>query len=185
MMMIGMALLKAGVLTLETPARVLWAMVIGGYTVGLTVNIVETRWIIDHGFSATAFAQVSISYDLGRLAMATGHVGALLLFCRSGVFGWLRRSLAAVGRMALTNYLTHSLLALILFVGFGLFGTLARHQLYVIVFATWAVQLVLSPIWLRHYRFGPVEWLWRALTYGRAPEFRTRAVPGGALVAAE
>ena len=74
--------------------------------------------------------------------------------------------------MALTNYLTHSVVALIIFVFLGYWGALERHQLYYIVFAIWAVQLVISPIWLRHFHFGPVEWLWRYLTYGKAPPFR-------------
>jgi uncharacterized protein len=181
MMLIGMALLKGGVLTLEAPARLYWAMLIGGYAIGLVVNIAETRWI----FSATAFAQAAISYDLSRLAMTTGHLGALLLFCRSGALAWLRTGMAAVGRMALTNYLMHSVIALILFVGFGLFGTFARHQLYYIVLAIWVFQLVSSPIWLRHFRFGPIEWVWRGLTYGRAPPFRKRPPTVSRLAPAE
>ena len=172
MMVIGMALLKAGVLTLEAPARLYWAMMAGGYAIGLATNIYETRLIIDSGFTATAFARADITYDVGRLGMTAGHLGLLLLFCRSGLFGWFRRSMAAVGRMALTNYLTHSVMALVLFVLLGQFGRFARHELYYIVFAVWAFQLIVSPIWLRHFRFGPVEWLWRALTYGKAPAFR-------------
>jgi len=54
-----------------------------GYSVGLAVNFAETRWIIDHQFSAIAFAQANVSYDLGRLAMTIGHLGALLLFLSS------------------------------------------------------------------------------------------------------
>lgn len=185
MMVIGMALLKAGVLTLESSSRLYWAMLVCGYGVGFATNIYETRWIIDHGFTPEAFARAAVTYDLGRLSVAVGHVGAMLLFCRSGWFAWLRRSLAAVGRMALTNCLTHSLVALILFIGFGLFGKLARHELYYIVFAIWAVQLILSPIWLRHFRFGPVEWLWRALTYLKAPPFRRSSRASPELVPAE
>jgi uncharacterized protein len=165
MMLIGMALFKRGVLTLERPTWLYLAMVLLGYGIGLTVNILETRWVIGHGFSAIAFAQADISYDLGRLTMSVGHLGALLLFVRSGALGWLRRAFAAVGRMAVTNYLTHSLVCLILFTGFRLFGQLERHQLYYIVFAIWAAQLVISPLWLKYFRFGPVEWLWRSLTY--------------------
>ncbi|HYJ53741.1 MAG TPA: DUF418 domain-containing protein, partial [Allosphingosinicella sp.] len=123
-----------------------------------------------------SFAQAAVSYDLGRLGMAVGHLGALLLFARSGALGWLRRAFAAVGQMAVTNYLTHSLVGLTLFTGFGLFGQLERHQLYYVVLAIWAAQLVISPIWLRHFRFGPVEWLWRSLTYmQRQPMRRTAA----------
>ena len=69
--------------------------------------------------------------------------------------------------------------------GFGLYGHLARHQLYYVVFSIWAFQLVISPIWLAHYRFGPVEWLWRSLTYGQRQPMRrvARAGEGTPLIA--
>lgn len=168
-MLIGMALFRLGVLTLHRRTGVYVAMMLGGYAVGLTVNFLETSWIIGHQFSALAFAQAGITYDLGRLAMTAGHLGALLLFVRSSLLGWLRRSFAAVGRMAVTNYLTHSVVCLVLFVGLGWYGQLERHQLYYIVFAIWAAQLVISPLWLRVFRFGPIEWLWRWLTYLKRP----------------
>lgn len=175
MMLIGMALFRLGVLTLERPTRLYVAMAVLGYGIGITVNIFETRWVIDHHFSAISFAQSDISYDLGRLTTSVGHLGALLLFVRSGMLGWLRRALAAVGQMAVTNYLTHSLVCLILFTEFGLFGRLERYQLYYIVFALWAAQIVISPLWLRYFRFGPVEWLWRYLTYLERPPMRREA----------
>lgn len=176
MMMLGMALFRLGVLTLESRTRTYVAMTVGGYAVGLTVGITEAKWIMDHNFTALAYAQASISYDVSRLAMTIGHLGLLMLFLRWGFLPFVRRSMAAVGRMALTNYLTHSVVALVVFVLLGRFGALERHQLYYIVLAVWAVQFVLSPIWLKHYHFGPVEWLWRYLTYGEAPPFR-KAVP--------
>ena len=186
MMLIGMALYRLGVLTLERPLRLYVYMVVAGYGIGLIVNYLETRWILDHRFSAVAFAQTNVTYDLGRLAMTIGHLGALLLFVRLGALPWLRRSLAAVGQMAVTNYLTHSVVCSFIFIGLGYYGQLERHQLYYIVFTIWAVQLVVSPIWLRHYRFGPVEWLWRYLTYMKRPPMRHTAVPvtAGAVAAA-
>ena len=171
MMMLGMALFKLGVLTLEVRTRTYLAMVVGGYAIGLTGNILEAKWIMDHGFTALAYAQASISYDVSRLTMTMGHLGLLMLFLKSGALPFVRRSMAAVGRMALTNYLTHSVVALIIFVFLGWWGALERHQLYYIVAAVWAVQFVASPIWLNHFHFGPVEWLWRYLTYGAKPEF--------------
>jgi uncharacterized protein len=179
MMIIGMALFKYGVLTLDRPKRLYVAMMLIGYGIGLAVNIAETRWIIDHKFSFVSFAQAGATYDVGRLAMTIGHLGALLLFVRSGALPWFRHALASVGQMAFTNYLAHSVVALVLFVFLGFYGQLERHQLYYIVFAVWAVQLVASPIWLKHYRFGPLEWLWRYLTYGKRPPFR-REVPAPA-----
>jgi len=175
MMLIGMALFRLGVLTLERPARLYWAMLIAGYGVGIAVNVVETRWVIDHRFSAIAFAQSNISYDLGRLAMTIGHLGGLLLFVRSGAVARLRRAFAAVGQMAVTNYLTHSVVCGILFIGFGWYNRLQRYELYYVVFAIWAAQLIISPLWLKHFRFGPVEWLWRSLTYWKRQPMRRPA----------
>lgn len=177
MMMLGMALFKLGVLTLEVRTRTYLAMIGGGYAVGLTGNILEARWIMDQGFTALAYTQASISYDVSRLAMTMGHLGMLMLFLQSGFLPWVRRSMAAVGRMALTNYLAHSVVALVIFVFLGWWGAMQRHQLYYIVIAVWAVQFVTSPIWLKHYHFGPVEWLWRYLTYGEKPQFR-KGKPG-------
>jgi uncharacterized protein len=175
MMLIGMALFRLRVLTLERPPRLYWAMLIGGYGIGLAVNLVETRWVIDHQFSAISFAQANISYDLGRLAMTVGHLGALLLFVRSGALGRLRRAFAAVGQMAVTNYLLHSVICGIFFIGLGYYGALERYQLYYVVLAIWVAQLIISPLWLRHYRFGPVEWLWRTLTYMKRQPMRRAA----------
>ena len=172
MMMMGMALFRLGVLTLDVPTGTYAAMMIGGYAIGLPLNLYEANWIMNHGFTGLAYHQANITYDFSRLAMTTGHLGLLMLFLRSGLFGWFRRSMAAVGQMALTNYLSHSLMALVVFVLLGYWGALQRHQLYYIVFAVWAFQIVISPIWLKHFQFGPAEWLWRYLTYGKAPPFR-------------
>jgi len=184
MMLIGMALFRLGVLTLERRTRLYVAMMLAGYAIGLTVNILETRWILSHQFSALAFAQANLSYDLGRLAMTIGHLGVLLLFVRSGILTVLRRALAAVGQMAVTNYLMQSVIMAILFVGLGWFNQLERHELYYVVLAVCAFQLVFSPLWLRYFRFGPVEWLWRYLTYMERPLFRRDSPAGAAMPAA-
>ena len=175
MMLIGMGFYKMGVLTLQRRRRVYLAMMLGGYAVGLAVGISEVRWILRHDFSLLAYQQASITYDVSRLAMTLGHLGALLLFLSTGLFAWLRHALACVGRTAFSNYIAHSVIALTIFVLLGYWGAFERHQLYLIVFAIWAVQLVVSPIWLKHYRFGPLEWLWRYLTYGKRPPFRRDA----------
>lgn len=180
MMMIGMALFKLGVLTLEAKTRIYLAMMVGGYAIGMPLNIYEANWLMNHNFSGLARHQAEITYDFARLAQTIGHLGLLGLFLKSGSFAWFRRSMAAVGRMALTNYLSHSVVALIIFVLLGYWGALERHQLYYIVFSIWAVQIVISPIWLKHFHFGPAEWLWRYLTYGVRPEFRREAPTSGA-----
>src|SRR5262245_12394137 len=99
-----------------------------------------------------------------------------MLICQSGAVPWLTRRLAAVGRMALTNYLATSLVCTTLFYGYGLdfFGTIHRPLLYAIVLAIWSLQLLISPLWLEPFRFGPAEWLWRSLTYWKLQPMRVR-----------
>ena len=97
-----------------------------------------------------------------------------MLIVKAGAITWLTRRLAAVGRMALTNYLTHSIVCTTLFYGYGfaLYGTMNRTALFGVVIVIWSVQLILSPIWLAHFRFGPAEWVWRSLTYWRFQPMR-------------
>src|SRR5262249_12275628 len=83
--------------------------------------------------------------------------------------------LAAVGRMAFSNYIFTSVVCSIFFDGFRFFCKLQRYQLYGVVLFVWVIILVVSPIWLRHFRFGPLEWLWRSLTYWKKQPFRIRA----------
>jgi uncharacterized protein len=106
---------------------------------------------------------------VGAPILAVGYLGAVaLLSLRLGVF----RPLAAVGRMALTAYLLQSVLALVVFAGFGRYGRLGSAQAMLVVVAVWGVLLVVCPLWLRRFEFGPVEWLWRAWTYRSRPTRR-------------
>ena len=119
-----------------------------------------------------------VLYNLfGSLVVALGHVGMLALIVQSGALSWLTRRLAAVGRMALSNYLTHSIVCTTLFYGYGFhrFGQINRTGLAAIVLAIWIFQLLVSPIWLKYFRFGPAEWLWRSLTYWRIQPILARA----------
>jgi uncharacterized protein len=181
LMLIGMAFFKLGMLTLKQPSRVYWTMVLVGYPLGLAVNWYELRIVLDGEFSVLSMLRASWTYDVGRLAMTAGHLGMLLLFCRSHWLPWLQRRLAAVGRMALTNYVSQSIICAFVFYGFGLglYGALERYQLYYVVVSIWLFQLVASPIWLKYYRFGPFEWLWRSLTYLERQPLR-RGSPGTA-----
>jgi uncharacterized protein len=107
---------------------------------------------------------------VGAPILAVGYLGAVaLLSLRLGVF----RPLAAVGRMALTAYLLQSVLALIAFAGLGLYGRLGTAQAMLVVVAVWSVLLLVCPLWLRRFDFGPVEWIWRAWTYRSPPARRT------------
>jgi uncharacterized protein len=91
----------------------------------------------------------------------------MLLIFKLGWFRPITVLLSKVGQMALTNYLLTSILMTLFFNGYGLgkFGALERHQLLYAVFSMWSINLILSPIWLHYFKFGPVEWAWRSLTY--------------------
>jgi uncharacterized protein len=81
---------------------------------------------------------------------------------------------AAVGRMAFSNYIAHSVIFGFVFYGYGLnlFDKLQRYQLYYVVPVLWMFSLIWSPMWLRHFRFGPLEWGWRSLTYWQRQPMR-------------
>lgn len=103
-----------------------------------------------------------------------GYAAVLLYATTTGRLAALRRRLAAVGQMAFTNYLSHSVITAVLFLGWGLglAGRFDYAQQLLVVAAIWTVQLVVSPLWLARFRFGPAEWLWRSLTYWQRQPMR-------------
>ena len=88
---------------------------------------------------------------------------------------WLRWA-EPVGRMAFTNYITQSIVLGFIFYGYGLglFAKLSSVIGFMMVLGIYIAQVMLSRLWLARFRYGPVEWLWKALMYGQAPEFRIR-----------
>ncbi len=180
MMLLGMGLLKLGLFTAARPPRFYAALVLAGYGLGVPLN-----WWIAARDAASGFDPMVMyvdysGYDIGRLLVALGHIGVVMLVCRSGWLASLTSRLAAVGQMALTNYLMHTLICVALFEGYGLglFGRLHRHQLMYVVVPIWIAQLALSPVWLRRFRFGPMEWLWRSLTYWQRQPMRLASTAG-------
>ncbi len=174
MMLLGIALFKLKILTAEKSYSFYVLMALIGYGIGLSVNYYEIRTIMDSNFSFLGFSKSYLTYDLGRVPVAMGHIALIMIFCKSNFLIWLKNRLAAVGKMALTNYIMHSIICMFVFtgVGFGLFGELQRHQLLYVVFSIWIFQLIFSPIWLKYYHFGPLEWLWRYLSYLKKPIFK-------------
>jgi uncharacterized protein len=170
MMLIGMAMLKLRIITAERDRKFYLLMILLGYGIGGTINAITGYYFARSGFD---LGKESLAWLLasepGRLLVAGGHIGLVMLIVKSG---WLKRltsRLAAVGQMTLTCYLATSLICTTIFegYGFGLFARLQRYQLLYVVFSVWLFLLIASPIWLRHFRFGPMEWVWRSLTYWR------------------
>ncbi len=175
-MLLGMALFRAGVLTLQAPRRTYVLLAVLGYGIGLPLAGWETSSMISADFDPVLKARNMIHYDIRRIAVGLGHLGAILLFCQALPRSWIATRIAAVGRMALSNYLGQSILGALIFstLGFGLYGQFTGYYLYFVVAAIWAIQIAFSNWWLARFRFGPFEWLWRSLTYGKRQELRRR-----------
>ncbi|GAB3248753.1 DUF418 domain-containing protein [Larkinella harenae] len=172
LMFLGMALFKWGFFSNKLRTQTYVITLLAGYGVGLTLGWFSfwngVAWFTNPGnvLDADTFPFQAF-YHIRRAASALGHASLLLLIYRSGIVSWLMNALANVGQMAFTNYLMQSIICTLIFYGygFGYFGKLALHELYYVVAAVWLFQLFFSALWLRFFRFGPFEWLWRSLTY--------------------
>lgn len=174
MMFLGMGLFKLGVLSAQKPMRYYASMMLVGYGIGIPLNTYTAWFIVKNNFDPAMHAFANTTYDLGRLTVALGHLGLIMVLAKSGSMRWLTDRLGAIGQMALSSYVTHSVICTIIFtgIGFGLYGKLERYQVYYVVAGIWIFQLIVSPIWLRHFRFGPLEWCWRSLTYWQKQPMR-------------
>jgi len=175
LMLIGMALMKLGVLSGERPVSFYRKMMIIGYLVGLPLTIFSAIDANAHQFDPLHAMRVGgIANYWGSAIVAFGHIGLLMLVVKTGALQRLMARFAAVGRMALTNYLMHSVILTTVFYGYGLglYGSVPRFWQMGFVIAVISLQLMLSPWWLNRYRFGPVEWLSRSLTYWKRQPFR-------------
>ncbi|MHC4992200.1 MAG: DUF418 domain-containing protein [Planctomycetota bacterium] len=175
LMLLGMGLYKLGVFGAQRSVALYGAMVVLGYALGLPLIWIGAQKIVAHEFDFVYFFRYGWNFNyLGSLFVALGHVGLVMLLCRMDALAWLMRALAAVGQMAFTNYLMQSIICTLVFYGygFGLWGSLSRFELIGVVGAVWAAQIIWSPLWLRVFRFGPFEWLWRSLTYWKRQPFR-------------
>lgn len=175
MMLIGMALMKLGVLTVKRPAGVYLLMLLAGYAFGGLLRGMESYelWIADFNTEARD-PDLFMPYEIGRIAMTLGHIGLFGLLVKAGAIKRGLKYLAPVGRMALTNYVGQSVISAFIFYGFGLgyFAMLERYQLTWVYLAVIAFQIVASNLWLKQFRMGPLEWLWRSLIYGEAQPLR-------------
>jgi uncharacterized protein len=172
-MLIGMAFFKLRIFHGDRSNRFYLIMLLLGYIIGLPINYYETKMLLGDNFHALTILKADQTYQIGRFFTTMGHVGLLMLFIKSGSLRFLQKSLAAVGKLALTNYLMHSIVTSIIFMvtAFRCIGMLQRYELYYIVAGLWIFQLIYSPIYLKYFLYGPAEWIWRNLTYGKNNDF--------------
>lgn len=178
LMLIGMGLMKAGVFSAARSKRFYVAMLVACYAAGFTLVALGVRRLVSHDFDFIYNYQTASLFNLvGGPLVSLGHISVVMLVCRSGALAWLTGRLAAVGRMAFSNYIFDTVVCTTIFYGYGLglFARFGRFQLLGFVLVIWIVQLIVSPLWLQHFGFGPLEWLWRTLTYGKVQPFRARS----------
>ena len=174
LMLWGMALFKWGVLSNERSAGFYRRLLAGGLLGGIPLILAGVWYNEAVDWSVRALFFGSQFNYWGSLLLAGAYIGGVMLFCRRFGGGVVTGALSAVGRTAFSNYILQTVIATTIFYGhgLGLFGRVSRVEQAGVVVAIWVVQIVLSVLWLRFFRFGPLEWLWRTVTYGERQPLR-------------
>jgi len=170
LMMIGMVLYRVGFLTLR------WGVVpyllLG--VICSALGLFGSYWAVSHHHATDFSMAESLSGQAAiywaSLIQAFGYAAFIMGICKIDAFKVLCAPFAAMGRMALSNYLASTLIGVLIFYGppgLGKIGTMNFSQLAMIVGANWVFMLIWSSFWLSIFRFGPAEWIWRSLTYWR------------------
>ncbi|NOR34469.1 MAG: DUF418 domain-containing protein, partial [Bacteroidales bacterium] len=168
LMLLGMALFKWEVLSCGRSSRFYLRMalvgLVSGYLLsglGVYLNF-KSQWTLEFSM----FIGTQFNY-LGSLGVALAYTALVMLFSKSAGYAGLKRSFSAVGRMAFSNYILMTLICTFLFYGhgFGLYGSVERKFQVLIVLVIWILIMLISSLWLRRFRFGPLERIWMTLTY--------------------
>ena len=174
-MLFGMAALRSGMLTGTWSRARLWRWAGVGIGIGVAGYAMIAAWMFSHGIDARSviIGAFALPPPL-RGVMIAGYAAAILLLAQRG--GAIVARCAAVGRMALSNYLATTIVMCFVFCGWGLgqFGTWSRATLYLPVLAMCGLMLLWSRWWLSRYRYGPFEWLWRSLARWQVQSIRIR-----------
>jgi uncharacterized protein len=168
-MLLGMAFFKLDIFTGKASNKIYWWLFIVGLGGGLIISYYRLQPELFYTFNEYDLAK-NVSFDcyaISRTLRSIGIFGLILLLYKSGWFKYLFALTRPVGQMAFTNYLMQSVMCGFLFYGYGLgmMGKFQRYELYYWVALIWAIEICWSHLWLRYFRFGPLEWVWRSLTY--------------------
>lgn len=176
LMLFGIAIAKRNIAQqIDNHQSLLNKILLWGFILGIAGNAIALTGFIKSD---------PVESNYWELAMYLGRaIGApsLMLFYAAGItqlyrYGWFPRffiRLAAVGRMALTNYILQSIICTMLFYsyGLGLYGSVGPFAGLLITVAIFIIQLFISPLWMKRFHFGPLEWLWRSGTYMKIQRF--------------
>jgi uncharacterized protein len=178
LMLIGMGLYRSGFFSgdFDRKKMVTWGWV--GLLFGGGFMLMLGMWAMNNGFSygLTEFVFNGAS-QIPRLPIVLGLAALFVVWAPSASKSWLGSRFVAAGRMAFSNYIGTSVLMMLIFRQWagGLWGELGRVELVGVVLFAWVLMLLWSKPWLEHFRYGPLEWLWRCLTYGKLFPMRRAA----------
>ncbi|MEM7737801.1 MAG: DUF418 domain-containing protein, partial [Deinococcota bacterium] len=180
MMLIGMSFYSLGILTAQHSKRFYQRMTMVGFGVGFpVVGFGLYQYILRDWEAGYSLFIGRIPNHIGTMFIASGYIALIMLWSKYDLWRRAQDGLASVGRMALSNYMGQTILATLVFYGYGLglYGQLNRIAQLGVVVVIWTIQIIVSPWWLKRFRYGPLEWLWRSLTYLRIEPMRKRKQP--------
>jgi uncharacterized protein len=178
LMLIGMACYKFGLLTGKLSIEQYRQSGIAAFILGIAVVSYGVHQDFAHhwGFPYAFFVGSQFNY-WGSLAVIWAWISLVQIACKTPAMLPIAARFAKVGRMAFSNYILETLICTTIFYGhgFGMFGRFNRAEGMVVVFATWAFLFLFAQIWLRYFYSGPLEWVWRSLTYWRLQPLKRAA----------
>lgn len=177
-MMIGLSLFKWGFMSGNAPTwRYGVCIAIGAVALAAVGYQAQLNYAANFDFMHMN-ARGALLNPIVSILITLGYASVSILCVKLNVLGFITKALAPVGQMAFTNYISQSLIMTGIFYGgrgLGLYGEVSRDTLMLIVPAVWAAQLIWSPLWLRYFEMGPLEWVWRRLSYAKPVAFAKTA----------
>ena len=175
LMLIGMAFFKWDILTAKRSIN----FYRNGFLIGLTVGLSLIIWGLARNFQENFKMEYSFFIGSqfnywGSLLLSFAFICLIMIASKKDKFSKSANLLAGVGRTAFSNYILQTLICTTIFYGhgLGLFGNVERLEQILIVTAIWIFQIFITHIWLQFFRFGPIEWLWRSITYWKIQPLR-------------
>ncbi|MBN4065850.1 DUF418 domain-containing protein [Candidatus Amoebophilus asiaticus] len=168
MMLLGMILYRKGIMSAQRDNGFYQKLLFIGLMAGLVISGtgLYRAYILD--WNGVWYMNVGHHYNyIASIFVALAYIGLIMLWNKSNILKGLKSRLSAVGRLAFTNYILTSIICTFIFYGhgLGLFATMDRLHQWGIILSVWALLLLISPVILKKYKRGPLEWVWRKLTY--------------------
>jgi len=171
MMLIGVALYRLEVVQGLKPATYYRKMTTIGAVIGVPLAVAGVTWQLATDFSPDVAVASAALNTLATIPVVLAYLGLITRFNQRRN-GAVHERIRAVGRMALTNYLTQTILGVVILTNWIGTGELGRSTILLFVLGVWALQILWSKLWLDRFRFGPFEWAWRCLTYRQIQPIR-------------